>query len=72
MENVRKAAVLAILDGLKSSGRLRTANMILADMKQLFRRVLASQGERATHRPCRSCAPARPARRWLAAAPSSS
>lgn len=34
---VRRADVLAILDGLKSAGKLRTANVLLADLKQLFR-----------------------------------
>lgn len=37
IEAVRKADVLAILDHAKAEGRLRTANMLLADLKQMFR-----------------------------------
>ena len=34
---VRRSDILAILDELKSAGKLRTANVMLADLKQLFR-----------------------------------
>lgn len=34
---VRRADLVAILDELKSAGRLRTANVMLADLKQLYR-----------------------------------
>lgn len=36
MLNVRKPDILNILDGLKASGRLRTANVVYADLRQLF------------------------------------
>ncbi len=35
--DVRKADVLAILDAVKAEGKLRTANMLLADVKQMLR-----------------------------------
>lgn len=35
--DVRKADLLAILDSVKADGKLRTANMLLADLKQMFR-----------------------------------
>ena len=35
--SVRKADVLAILDGVKAEGKLRTCNVLLADLKQMFR-----------------------------------
>jgi integrase len=35
--NVRKPDVFAILDNQKAAGQLRTANVLLADLKQLFR-----------------------------------
>ena len=35
--DVRKADILAILDAVKAEGKLRTANMLLADLKQMFR-----------------------------------
>ena len=35
--DVRKADVLAILDAVKAEGKLRTANVLLADMKQMMR-----------------------------------
>jgi hypothetical protein len=35
--DVRKADVLAILDAVKGEGKLRTANVLLAEMKQMFR-----------------------------------
>jgi len=34
---ITKRDVLEILDGLKAQGKLRTANVVLADLKQLFR-----------------------------------
>lgn len=34
--DVRKADVMAILDALKSDGKLRTCNVLLADLKQMF------------------------------------
>lgn len=34
---VRKSDVLAILDAVKSEGKLRTANVLLADLKQMMR-----------------------------------
>ena len=34
---VRKADVLAILDAVKAEGKLRTANVLLADLKQMMR-----------------------------------
>ena len=34
--DVRKTDVMAILDSLKSAGKLRTCNVMLADMKQMF------------------------------------
>ena len=37
MVDVRKADLLAILDSVKAEGKLRTANMLLADLKQMFR-----------------------------------
>lgn len=36
-EDVRKADLLAILDECKADGRRRTANVLLADMRQMFR-----------------------------------
>lgn len=39
--SVKKADLLAILDEAKSDGKLRTANMLLADLKQMFRFALA-------------------------------
>lgn len=35
--DVRKSAVMDILDAVKSEGKLRTANVLLADLKQMFR-----------------------------------
>ena len=35
--DVRKADILAILDAVKAEGKLRTANILLADLKQIFR-----------------------------------
>lgn len=37
---VRKSDVLLILDAVKAKGRLRTANVLLADLKQMFRFAL--------------------------------
>ena len=36
-EDVRKAELLQILDGCKAGGHRRTANVLLADLKQMFR-----------------------------------
>ena len=36
LEDVRKADLLALLDAQKSAGKLRTANMLLADLKQML------------------------------------
>ncbi len=36
LDDVRKADLLALLDAQKSAGKLRTANMLLADLKQLL------------------------------------
>jgi hypothetical protein len=35
--DVHKADILGILDAVKAQGKLRTANMLLADLKQMFR-----------------------------------
>ena len=47
--DVRKADVLAILDAAKAEGKLRTANMLLADLKQMFR--FAAEREIIEHSP---------------------
>ena len=47
--DVRKADVLAILDSAKAEGKLRTANMLLADLKQMFR--FAAEREIIEHSP---------------------
>ncbi|TDP74135.1 tyrosine-type recombinase/integrase [Roseateles toxinivorans] len=39
--NVRKADVLALLDEVTAAGKLRTANVLLAALKQMFRFALA-------------------------------
>ena len=49
VEDVRKADVLAILDAAKAEGKLRTANMLLADLKQMFR--FAAEREIIEHSP---------------------
>ena len=36
MTNIRKPDIMAILDAQKAAGKLRTANVLLSDMKQLF------------------------------------
>lgn len=41
VEDVRKADLLAVLDAAKAEGKLRTANVLLADLKQMFRFALA-------------------------------
>jgi len=38
--DVRKGDVMAILDGQKASGKLRTANVLLTELKQMFRFAL--------------------------------
>lgn len=48
-QDIRKADVLAILDAIKAEGKLRTANMILADLKQMFR--FAAEREIIEHSP---------------------
>lgn len=47
--DVRKADVLSILDAVKAEGKLRTANMLLADLKQMFR--FAAEREIIEHSP---------------------
>lgn len=47
--DIRKADVLTILDAVKSEGKLRTANMLLADLKQMFR--FAAEREIIEHSP---------------------
>jgi len=47
--DVRKADVLAILDAIKAEGKLRTANVLLADLKQMFR--FAAEREIIEHSP---------------------
>lgn len=47
--NVHKADVLAILDAVKGEGKLRTANVLLADLKQMFR--FAAEREIIGHSP---------------------
>jgi hypothetical protein len=49
VEDVRKAVVLAILDAAKAEGKLRAANMLLADLKQMFR--FATEREIIEHSP---------------------
>lgn len=46
---VRKSDVLAILDAVKAEGKLRTANVLLADLKQMFR--FAAEREIIQHSP---------------------
>ena len=41
IEDVKRADLLAILDAAKKEGKLRTANVLLADLKQMFRFALA-------------------------------
>jgi integrase len=47
--DVRKADLLALLDGVKAEGKLRTTNMLLADLKQMFR--FAAEREIIEHSP---------------------
>ena len=47
--DIRKADVLTILDAVKAEGKLRTANMLLADLKQMFR--YAAEREIIEHSP---------------------
>ena len=47
--DVRKADVLAILDAVKAEGKMRTANILLADVKQMFR--FAAERELIEHSP---------------------
>lgn len=47
--DVRKADVLGILDAVKVEGKLRTANVLLADLKQMFR--FAAEREIIEHSP---------------------
>ena len=49
IQDVRKGDVLAILDAVKTEGKLRTANMLLADLKQMFR--FAAEREIIAHSP---------------------
>ncbi len=41
--DVRKADVLAVLDEVKAAGKLRTANVLLASLKQMFRFALVRE-----------------------------
>jgi integrase len=41
IEDVKKADLLTILDAAKAEGKLRTANVLLGDLKQMFRFALA-------------------------------
>lgn len=41
--DVRKADLLAILDAVKAEGKLRTCNVLLTDMKQMFHFALARE-----------------------------
>ena len=47
--DIHKADLLAILDTVKAEGKLRTANMLLADLKQMFR--FAAEREIIEHSP---------------------
>jgi integrase len=47
--DVRKADILSILDAVKAEGKLRTANVLLADLKQMFR--FAAEREIIEHSP---------------------
>lgn len=47
--DIRKADVLTLLDAVKAEGKLRTANMLLADLKQMFR--FAAEREIIAHSP---------------------
>jgi hypothetical protein len=40
VEDVKRADLLTILDGAKAEGKLRTANVLLSDLKQMFRFAL--------------------------------
>jgi integrase len=41
VEDVRRGDLLALLDAVKAEGKLRTANVVLTDLKQMFRFALA-------------------------------
>ena len=43
IEQVRKADLLELLDAVKAEGKLRTANVLLADLKQMFRFALSRE-----------------------------
>ena len=43
VQEVRKGQLLAILDRVRADGRLRTANVLLASLKQMFRFALARE-----------------------------
>ena len=49
VEDVRKADVMRILDGVKAEGALRTTNVLLADLKQMF--AFAAEREVIPHSP---------------------
>lgn len=49
MVEIRKADILTILDAVKAEGKLRTANVLLADLKQMFR--FAAEREIIQHSP---------------------
>ncbi|MDQ2735112.1 MAG: tyrosine-type recombinase/integrase [Pseudomonadota bacterium] len=40
-EQIKRGDLLELLDGVKTEGKLRTANMLLTDLKQMFRFALA-------------------------------
>jgi len=41
VEDVRRGDLLALMDSAKAEGKLRTANVLLSDLKQMFRFALA-------------------------------
>ncbi len=43
IEQVRKADFLELLDAVKAEGKLRTANVLLADLKEMFRFALSRE-----------------------------
>ena len=47
--DVRKAHILTVLDAVKAEGKLRTTNVLLADLKQMFR--FAAEREIIDHSP---------------------
>ena len=41
VENIKRGDLLELLDAAKSQGKLRTSNILLSDLKQMFRFALA-------------------------------